>query len=344
MPPSPPTQERSQNRHVLVVGGAGYVGNVLIRKLLADGYSVRVLDNLIYDHGAGIAGALEEPRLSFVNADLRNIAAVEDALEGITDAVLLAGLVGDPICKAHPELARAINSEGAQKLYETLDGKGLDRFVFTSTCSNYGLRQSDTPATETDELSPLSLYAEAKVEFEQFVLDHGDVDLCPTLLRISTAYGMSPRMRFDLTISEFTRTLAAGEELVVYDAETWRPYCHIADISKAIMTVFDAPADEVRGEVFNVGHSDENYTKQMLVEIAQEATGSDRVEFVSGGTDPRNYRVSFDKIAERLGFEPDFRVPIAVGNLVGAVRTGAFNDIALRPDFYCNKVIRSEVI
>jgi nucleoside-diphosphate-sugar epimerase len=333
----------SNGRHVLVVGGAGYVGNVLIRRLLTQGYSVRVLDNLIYDHGAGIAGALEEPRLSFVNADLRDVGAVEDALEGITDAALLAGLVGDPICKAYPELAKSINSDGAQKLYEVLDGKGLDRFVFTSTCSNYGLRESDEPATEESELAPLSLYAEAKVEFEQFALARGDVDFCPTMLRISTAYGMSPRMRFDLTISEFTRTLAAGEELLVYDAETWRPYCHIADIAKAIMTVFDAPADEVRGEVFNVGHSDENYTKQMLVEIAQQATGSDKVKFEQGGVDPRNYRVSFDKIASRLGFEPDFRVPIAVGNLVTAVRAGAYNDRELRPNFYQNRVIRPEV-
>lgn len=336
--------ERSNERHVLVIGGAGYVGNVLIRKLMGAGYGVRVLDNLLFDHGAGIAGALEEPQLSFVKADLRDVGALEAALDGITDVVLLAGLVGDPLCKAYPDLARSINSDGAQRAFEALDGKGIDRFVFTSTCSNYGLRGNDNPATEEADLSPLSLYAEAKVEFEQFVLArYGDVDFCPTLLRIATAYGISPRMRFDLTISEFTRTLAAGEELKVYDAETWRPYCHVADISKAIMTVLATPAEAVRGEVFNVGHSDENYTKQMLVEIAQEATGSDRVEFVSGGVDARNYRVSFDKIAEKLGFAPDYRVPTAVRSLVEAVRAGAFDDIALRPDFYRNKVIRPEV-
>lgn len=331
-------------RRVLVVGGAGYVGNVLVRKLLGQGYAVRVLDNLLFDHGAGLSGALEESRLSFVSADLRDASALESALDGVTDVVLLAALVGDPLCKKYSDLARSINSAGAQQLFEALDGRGIDRFIFTSTCSNYGLRGSDVPATETADLAPLSLYAETKVEFEQFALSrYEDVDFYPTILRIATAYGISPRMRFDLTISEFTKTLAIGEELKVYDAETWRPYCHVADISRAIIAVLESPANDVRGEVFNVGHSDENYTKQMLVEIIQAETGSDNVSFVEGGVDARNYRVSFDKIAQELGFTPVFRVPMAVHNLVEAIRAGAFHDVDQRPDFYRNRVIRDGV-
>ncbi len=332
------------SRRVLVIGGAGYVGNVLVRKLLGRGYQVRVLDDLLFGHGAGIAGALEEPGLSFVAADLRDRAALDDALEGVTDAVLLAALVGDPLCKKYSDLARSINIDGASAIFEAIDGRGLDRFVFTSTCSNYGLRGSDEPATEEAELSPLSLYAESKVAFEEFALSRtGDVDFCPTILRIATAYGISPRMRFDLTISEFTRTLAIGEELVVYDADTWRPYCHVADISKAIITVLESPADAVRGEVFNVGHSDENYTKRMIVDVALAEVGDGKVQFTEGGFDARNYRVSFEKIADRLGFEPDFRVPIAVRNLVAAIGAGAFVDVAERPGFYANRSIRDGV-
>jgi nucleoside-diphosphate-sugar epimerase len=328
----------------LVVGGAGYVGNVLVRRLIQEGFQLRVLDDLLFDHGAGIAGILEDPGLTFVKGDLRDQAALETALDGATDVVLLAAIVGDPLCKAYPELARSINFEGAKQVFGALQGRGIDRFVFTSTCSNYGLRESDEPATEEADLAPLSLYAETKVEFERFILDEiSGVDFNPVLLRIATAYGISPRMRFDLTISEFTRTLAVGAELEVYDAETWRPYCHVADISKAIITALEAPTDVVRGEVFNVGHSDENYTKQMLAELAQGATGSDRVAFVEGGFDARNYRVSFDKIATKLGFAPDFRVPIAVDNLVGAIRDGAFDDFDLRPDFFRNRVIRAGV-
>jgi nucleoside-diphosphate-sugar epimerase len=328
----------ADSRHVLVVGGAGYVGNVLIRELLAAGYRVRVLDRLLFDHGSALAGLFEEPGFEFVHGDLCEPNDLEASLEGITDVVLLAALVGDPICRKYPDLARRVNDEGAKRLFETLAGRGIDRFVFTSTCSNYGLRESDEPATEEAELAPLSLYAETKVEFERFVLAReADWDLCPTLLRIATAYGLSPRMRFDLTISEFTRTLAIGEELVVYDADTWRPYCHVRDIAGAITTVLESPVDVVRGEVFNVGHEDGNYTKRMVVDAVQEHLGgSGAVSFTEGGQDPRNYRVSFDKIRERLGFEAEHRVPDTIGRLIGAIRSGAFNDVESRPTFYTN--------
>lgn len=329
-----------RERTVLVVGGAGYVGNVLVRRLLEAGHGVRVLDRLIFDHGAAIAPLLEHPRFSFVMGDLRDAAAVERALAGVTDVALLAGLVGDPITKTYPELSNSINLDGCTAVIDALDGRGIDRLVFTSTCSNYGLRTSDEPATEESELAPVSLYAEHKVEIERRILAAGDVDYTPTVLRISTAYGLSPRMRFDLTISEFTRTLAAGEELIVYDADTWRPYCHVADISKAVMTVLDAPAADVAGEVFNVGHSEENYTKRMVVDVVQEAIGgSGRVTFEEGGRDPRNYRVNFDKIRDRLGYEPDFRVPVSVAAVAEAVRAGAFVDFPDRLGFYTNHTI-----
>ncbi len=233
-----------------------------------------------------------------------------------------------------------ISTRACKRLFDKLAGREIDRFVFTSTCSNYGLRGSDEPATEESDLAPLSLYAEMKVDFERHVLAGGpDWELSPTLLRIATAYGFSPRMRFDLTISEFTRTLAVGEELVVYDADTWRPYCHVADISRAIMTVLTGPESEVRGEIFNVGHSDENYTKRMVVDAVQEHLGgAGRVRFTEGGNDPRNYRVSFEKIGEQLGFEPRERVPRTVGRLIAAVQAGAFSDFRERPNFYTNHV------
>jgi len=325
-------------RTVLVVGGAGYVGNVLTRRLLAAGYGVRVLDTLLFDHGSALAGIFEHERFSFQRGDLRDAGAVEGALEGVTDVVLLAALVGDPLCKRYPELAEAVNGEGARALFDALAGRGIGRFAFTSTCSNYGLRSSDDPATEESELAPVSLYAETKVAFEQYVLERREQwDLCPTLLRIATAYGLSQRMRFDLTIAEFTRTLAAGEELLVYDADTWRPYCHVEDISSAIITVLEAEEEKVRGEVFNVGHSDENYTKRMVVDAVQEHLGgAGRVAYNEGGVDPRNYRVSFEKIRERLGFEPVHRVPESAGHLIEAVQAGAFSDFAERPSFYTN--------
>jgi nucleoside-diphosphate-sugar epimerase len=328
-------------RHVLVVGGAGYVGNVLVRRLLAESYLVRVLDPLLFDHGSAISGIFEAPGFDFINGDLRDSETVEQALEGITDVVLLASLVGDPISRKYPELARDVGEAGSMRLFDSLAGRGIDRFVFTSTCSNYGLRDSSDPATEESELAPLSIYAETKVAFEEHVLARREEwDLCPTLLRIATAYGLSQRMRFDLTISEFTRTLAIGNELVVYDADTWRPYCHVEDISRAIITVLESPEEQVRGEVFNVGHSDENYTKRMVVDAVQEHLGGrGKVSFVEGGTDPRNYRVSFEKIKDRLGFEPVHRVADTAGRLIAAIDAGAFTDVEARPNFYGNHVV-----
>lgn len=332
----------SSGRTVLVVGGAGYVGNVLVRRLLDAGHAVKVLDRLIFDHGAAIAPLLEHPGFDLVLGDMRDPGALAEALDGATDVALLAGLVGDPITKTYPELSDSINLGGCTAVIEALDGRGIDRFVFTSTCSNYGLRTSDEPATEESELSPVSLYAEHKVEIERRILAAGaaGVDYTPTVLRISTAYGLSPRMRFDLTISEFTRTLAAGEELIVYDADTWRPYCHVSDIAKAVMTALGAPADLVAGEVFNVGHSDENYTKRMVVDVVQDAIGgAGKVSYEEGGRDPRNYRVSFEKIRETLGYEPDFRVPISVAAVAEAVQAGAFVDYPDRLGFYTNHTI-----
>jgi nucleoside-diphosphate-sugar epimerase len=335
------TDAGRSDRHILVIGGAGYVGNVLVRRLLREGHRVRVFDNLIFDHGSAIAGILEEPNLTFVRGDLCVADELEPALEGVTDVIHLAALVGDPVCKKYPDLARQVNEVGARQVFEMLSGRGIDRFVFTSTCSNYGLRTSDDAATEESDLAPVSLYAESKVAFEQFILEQApNVDFCPTILRISTAYGLSPRMRFDLTISEFTRTLTDGEELLVYDADTWRPYCHVADISRAITTVLESASSDVRAEVFNVGHGDENFTKRMVVEAVQEHLGgAGKLSFHEGGVDPRNYRVNFDKIREPIGFEPEFRVPVSVGNLVGAIQSRCFVDVDQRPTFYTNHTI-----
>jgi nucleoside-diphosphate-sugar epimerase len=180
-------------KHVLVVGGAGYVGNAMTRRMLEAGWNVRVLDQLLFDHGSAMAPLLEHPRFSFVHGDMRDRSAVDAALNGITDVALLAGLVGDPITKTYPELSNEINLGGCATVLEALAESDIERFVFTSTCSNYGLRTSDDPATEESELAPLSLYAEHKVEMEKRILAAApEADYTSTVLRISTAYALRP--------------------------------------------------------------------------------------------------------------------------------------------------------
>lgn len=328
------------DRHVLVIGGAGYIGNVLIRKLLTLGYRVRCMDALYYPTGHTIAPLIDNDRFSFVLGDLRNAENVRDPLVGITDVVLLACLVGDPISKKYPELSREVNQAASCRLFSELASRGLHKFVFTSTCSTYGILEGNKPATETSPVSPRSVYAETKVAFEEYVLRHSNsVDFSPTILRLATAFGLSPRMRFDLTISEFSRDLAMGKELVVYDESTWRPYCHVSDISDAIIKVIEAPTDLVKGQVFNVGGNKNNFTKRMIVDELKQLIKDAKISFKEGGSDTRDYRVSFDKIRTTIDFEPAHTVPDAIANVVSCVRAGLYTDVDENRNFYGNYAV-----
>ena len=334
----------NRGRHVLVIGGAGYVGCVLSDALLTRGYRVRVMDNFLYDHFHVAEGLIARPGTSLLVGDLRDAHALDQALDGITDVVLLASLVGDPISRKYPELARAVNLQGSKALLDVLYGRGLRRFVFTSTCSNYGLWEGEEPATESAPLTPLSVYAETKVAFEQAVLARrGTIDFHPVILRLATVFGLSPRMRFDLTVNEFTRAIASGVKLDVYDKDTWRPYCHVRDICQAIISVLQAPDEVVSGEIFNVGSDDNNLTKEQIVEeVLRHVAGE--VRFVDGGGDRRNYRVSFTKIRDTLGFRARFGLPAVVPQMVRAIRCGLYRDDLGAPDRYGNYTVRPGVV
>ena len=334
--------ELAAERRILVVGGAGYIGSVLVRKLLIRGYTVRVLDKLIYQNGSALYDLFEIPYFSFIYGDFCDPQIAATSLQGITDVVLLAALVGDPICKQNPDLAIRINKQSTIHFIDQLATYRIHKFIFTSTCSNYGLRGSDEYATEKDALNPQSLYAETKVATEQYILDNlQELDFCPTILRLATAYGISSRMRFDLTVSEFTRDIVVGKELVVFDENTWRPYCHVEDISHAIITILESPETKVRGEVFNVGSNDENYTKKMIVNEVLSTVPSGKIQYKQGGSDPRNYRVSFSKVASVLGFEPAHSVSKSIPRLANAIRSGLFDDLETRRDFFGNYALHN---
>lgn len=255
-------------------------------------------------------------------------AVVEQALEGVADVVVLAGLVGDPVTKKYPQQSEVINLRSIRTLLDALAGRDLERVLYISTCSNYGLVPDNVAAAEDCELQPLSAYAQHKVAIEQFISTLRDkVDYSATVLRFATAFGLSPRMRFDLTVSEFTRELYLGHELVVFDAHTWRPYCHVTDLSAAIRCVLEAPRDRVHFEVFNVGGDANNFTKQMIVDEILRQLPEGHVKYQKHGSDPRNYRVSFAKIQDRLGFAPAISVRKGVEELLSALREGLFADV-----------------
>jgi nucleoside-diphosphate-sugar epimerase len=311
--------------NVLVTGGAGYLGSTLVPMLLARGFAVRVLDNLSYG-GRSLLGVWGHPGFSFVRGDLRDAAARDAAVAGMDAVVHLAAIVGDPACARQPETARAVNLDASIALLDAAERAGVARLVFASTCSNYG-RMAD-PEARVDEdsaLHPVSLYAETKVAVERALLDPART-LAATPLRFATIYGVSPRMRFDLTVNEFTRELLVHGRLTVFGEQFWRPYVHVADAARAITLVLESPATCVGGTVFNVGDSAENYRKQDLVALIRPHAPDGVVEYVRRDEDPRDYRVSFSRIGERLGFYVTRRVPDGIAEVARLVRAGAADD------------------
>jgi nucleoside-diphosphate-sugar epimerase len=308
---------------VCVTGGAGYIGAGVVAELLGSGHEVTVLDNLVHGQHAVAAGLAARGAL-VITGDVRDAAARRRALAGADAVVHLAAIVGDPACAANPELARAVNVVGSRALLR--EASGAVRFVFASTCSNYGrMAAGHGVVDETAPLRPVSLYARQKVAIEQELPPHA------TGLRFATVYGVAERMRFDLTVNQFTRDLWLGRQLQVFGEQFWRPYVHVRDVARAVRLVLSAPEPLVAGRVFNVGHSDENYRKLDLVELIVARLGRGDVSYVHRDEDPRDYRVDFSRIRAALGFVPAATVADGVDELIAALERGRFDD----PDAAC---------
>lgn len=308
--------------NVLITGGAGYVGSAMVPVLLAAGHRVRVFDVLLYG-GDSLLGVWSDPRFELVRGDMRDAAALRAALDGIEGVVHLAAIVGDPACAREPELARSVNVEGSLSLIAAAEQAGVARFVFASTCSNYG-RMADPRGyvTEDSPVAPVSLYAETKVAIERALLGRRGGNMRVTALRFATVFGVSPRMRFDLTVNEFTLAMIRERHLVVYGEQFWRPYVHVRDVARAVLRTLEAGVDLVSGAVYNVGSTDENYQKRQLVDLITPYAPDANVEYVERLEDPRDYRVSFARIRDRLGFEISATVPDGVREVARLVRAG----------------------
>jgi nucleoside-diphosphate-sugar epimerase len=320
-------QEASnRNQMVTVTGGAGYVGSILVRYLLTAGYRVLCLDKLIYG-GAALLGVWHHPDFSFKKCDITEQKTVESIFKqkNIHAVIHLSAIVGDPACKRDPDRARAVNLTAATHLFELAKNTQVARFIFASTCSNYG-KMADPNAfvDENSPLTPVSLYAETKVRFEELILDKSNAmaGFSPTSLRFATAYGVSPRMRFDLTVNEFTKELALGNELLVYGQQFWRPYCHVADFSRAILSVLTADMSKVAYNVFNVGDTEENYTKKMILDELLQYFPNAQIRSVKKAEDPRDYRVNFAKIKNELNFGIIKKVPDGIKDVKDVINYG----------------------
>ena len=313
-------------KKVLVTGGAGYIGSVVVRQLLDKNYAVRVIDSLKWG-GDALYDVMQHPHFEFQKGDVRNQEDVDKAVDGVHGIVHLAAIVGDPACSKYSEEAHETNWNGSVKLFEAAEKAGVERFVFASTCSNYGkMEDSEGFVTETSKLNPVSLYAELKVKFEKYIMEERkDSRMCATALRYSTVYGASPRIRFDLTVNEFTRNMVLENFQEIWGQQFWRPYCHVDDLSSSAILVIESPEEKVRANVFGVGDTSENYQKGMIIREVQKVVEGD-VKYVEKTEDPRDYRVDFSKIKNELGFKITKTVPDGIREIKKVVASGIIKD------------------
>lgn len=289
---------------ILVTGTDGYIGSVLGPYLLERGHNVTGLDTGFYRAG-WLFNNGETVYPSYINKDLREVSLND--LEGFEAVAHLAELSNDPLGQLNPEITYKINHEGSIRLAKLCKQAGIQRFVYTSSCSVYG-EGDDSYKTEESKVNPQTAYAECKTRVERDVSKLASEHFSPTFLRNATAYGASPRMRFDIVLNNLAGLAwTTGVIEMISDGMPWRPLVHVRDICKAIACSLEAPTEAIHNEVFNVGDTSENFRVREIAEIVGAAFPGCKTTFGDNGGDNRSYRVSFDKINSQLpGFSCEY--------------------------------------
>ena len=313
------TTTSKQVPHILVIGGAGYIGSALLPKLLDRGYRVRLLDMLLFGTDP-IKSLLNHPNLEIVQADFRQVDKVVQAMRGVDGAIHLGALVGDPACALDEDMTIEINLSATRTIAEVAKGEGVQRFIFASTCSVYGA--SDELLDERSSLNPVSLYARSKIAAERVLLQLTDQNFAPTILRFGTIYGLSGRTRFDLVINLLSAKAVTEGKITVMGGDQWRPFVHVDDAASAVLKALEAPVTVVRNQTFNVGSNAQNYTIEGAAKVIAKLVPSAQLIDMGMDGDRRNYRVSFNKISKALNFAPEWTVERGVQQVIDAIKTG----------------------
>ena len=311
-----------QSDWVLVVGGAGYIGSLLVERLLQKGHRVRVLDSLLYDDEP-LRAVRNHPEFELVVGDSRNIQDVVKAVRGVKSIVHLAAIVGDPACNQDQESALETNYSATRMLIEIAKGHGVNRFLFASSCSVYGA--TDLEMDENATVEPISLYGQTKVDSEQALLAAKSDTFHPTILRYATVFGLGHRPRFDLVVNLLTAKAYQEGLITIFNGQQWRPFIHVRDLVEATVQVLETPVRLVSGEIFNVGDTRLNHTLTEISEMIRETFPNVRIENVDN-SDLRNYRVSFDKLLNLIGFRARYTVMDGVAELKNAFDQGRITD------------------
>jgi nucleoside-diphosphate-sugar epimerase len=285
---------------VLITGDKGYIGTVLVPMLISEGHEVVGLDSDLYQR-CTFGDQLQE--VTSIRKDLRDVEAKD--VEGFDAVLHLAALSNDPLGNLNPDLTYEINHKASVNLAKLAKTAGVRRFLFSSSCSTYGAA-GEQMLTEEADFNPITPYGHSKVYVEQEVAELADENFSPTFLRNATAYGVSPRLRFDIVLNNLVAwAYSTGKVLIKSDGTPWRPIVHIEDISRAFIAVLNAPREVVYNQAFNVGRNDQNYRIRELAEIVKETVPGCQIEYAQdAGPDKRTYRVDFSKIAQVL---PEFQ-------------------------------------
>lgn len=302
---------------VLVTGHLGYIGTVLTPMLMAAGHDVIGLDSDLYS-GCTFGDKVAYP--PWLRKDLRDVEASD--LEWFDAIIHLAALSNDPLGNLNPALTFEINHRASFRLAKLAKQVGITRFIFSSSCSTYGAA-GDKVLDESAEFKPVTPYGHSKVLAEKDIGELADARFSPTFLRSATAYGVSPRLRFDLVVNNLVAwAFATGRVYIKSDGTPWRPLVHVRDISRAFIAVLHAPRNLVHNEAFNVGRTVENYQIRELANIVEEIVPGCQIQYAKdGGPDERSYRVDCSKLPNTLPqYKPQWNVRKGAKELYGAFR------------------------
>lgn len=304
---------------VLLSGHLGYIGTVMTPMLMAAGHQVTGIDSDLYRRCTFAEGG-QIVDVATIRKDMRDLKPSD--VEGFDAVIHLAALSNDPLSDLNPDLTYAINHRASVRFAELAKAAGVGRFLFASSCSNYG-KAGDNMLDETGELNPVTAYGQSKVWSERDIGAMTDESFAPCFLRPATAYGVSPRLRFDIVLNNLVAWgMTKGVILLKSDGSPLRPIVHIEDISRAFIAALEAPADVVRGQAFNVGQTAHNYRIRDIAEIVGQVVPNCRIELASDAApDARSYRVNFDKIAKALpAFKPQWDAPKGAEQLYAAYK------------------------
>ena len=307
-------------KKVLVTGHNGYIGPHLVRLLLEKGYEVVGIDVDYFDKDCELYPDPQEG-LTEIHKDIRKIDAGD--LEGIYAVCHLAALSNDPIGELNDDLTYDINHRASVRLAEASKAAGVDKFIYSSSCSLYGVAGDDDILDETADFAPVTAYAKSKVKTEQDVTPMGDDDFCVTFLRNATAFGVSPKLRTDIVVNNLSGwAVTKGKIVIMSDGSPWRPLVHAEDIARAFVACVEAPSEAINKQAFNVGMNSETYRVREVAAMVKEVMPECVVEITNEhGADSRSYQVSFDKISKVLpNFKPKWTVKMGIEELIAAYR------------------------